>query len=154
MRPIIYEAVVIVEPIACITLLRILGINDYRSAHHMNSAYCLNLLDVNSLGIHLTESNLEHIWFVRRNILSHEKGKILILLNGSLTIILFLYLYYSSSKNIACDSNRRSNHWRSQQINLDMFRRRKPITKIPMASEIANSAGKTLCQFFSDIFLL
>ena len=61
MRPIIYEAVVIVEPIACITLLRILGINDYRSAHHMNSAYCLNLLDVNSLGIHLTESNLEHI---------------------------------------------------------------------------------------------
>ena len=52
MRPIIYEAVVIVEPIACIALLRILGINDYRSAHHMNSAYCLNLLDVNSLGIH------------------------------------------------------------------------------------------------------
>ena len=59
-------------------------------------------------------------------------------------------LIYRSSKNITRNSNWRGYHWCPQPINLDMFSRRKPITKIPMAAKTANSAGKKRFHFISN----
>ena len=63
---------------------------------------------------------------------------------------LMAYLIYRSSKNITRNSNWRGYHWCPQPINLDMFSRRKPITKIPMVAKTANSAGKKRFHFISN----
>ena len=57
------------------------------------------------------------------------------------------FLFCRSSKNTTRNSNWWSYYRRSQQINFDMFCRRKPITKIPMATEVAQSAGNIPFNF-------
>ena len=69
---------------------------------------------------------------------------------GLFQIYLMGYLIYRSSKNITRNPNWRGYHWCPQPINLDMFSRRKPITKIPMAAKTANSAGKKRFHFISN----
>ena len=72
------------------------------------------------------------------------------LYSGLFQIYLMAYSIYRSSKNITRNSNWRCYHWCPQPINLDMFSRRKPITKIPMAAKTANSAGKKRFHFISN----
>ena len=65
-------------------------------------------------------------------------------------LICINYKYYRSTENITRNSNWRGYHWCPQPINLDMFSRRKPITKIPMAAKTANSAGKKHFHFITN----